>query len=109
MPGYRWDLAVLYTLNVGAQGCVSSFMPLFYADHLGLTYAQIGILGTLRPCVSFIASPFWTNLADRTKSHTQASTHPHPRVHPHPQSCTSACTRTRTSAPRVQCGHMPCP
>ena len=74
MAAYRWDLAVLYTLQTGAQGCISSFLPLFFHDHLGFTYSQIGILGTLRPCVSFLSSPFWTNFADRTKSHTQVST-----------------------------------
>lgn len=61
--------SIYFSLYAGI-GSVSSFMPLFLFSK-GLSYGQVGLLGVIRPMVSFVGTPFWAFLADSTGLHPQ--------------------------------------
>lgn len=48
---------------------VGAFLPLYLFDVKGLPLKQIGAFGVLQPGIKFVASPFWTWLADSRQAH----------------------------------------
>lgn len=57
-----------YLLQFAGYATVGPFMVLYYQG-LGFTGAQIGLLTGIAPLITFVCSPLWTRLADRTGWH----------------------------------------
>ncbi|CAO3630056.1 unnamed protein product [Cunninghamella blakesleeana] len=60
---------LLYTFIFACQGSAPVYLTLFYSSQLGLKGDQIGLLIAIAPFIAAIACPFWTALADKTKTH----------------------------------------
>jgi len=57
-----------YFLQFAGFATVGPFLVLYYQE-LGFTGAQIGLLTGVTPLVTFLCSPLWTRIADRTGKH----------------------------------------
>lgn len=57
-----------YLLYFAALSALMPFIVLFYQG-LGFNGAEIGLLTGVPPLITLLASPFWTNLADRRRWH----------------------------------------
>jgi len=62
-----WPFA-FYFLQFAGFATVGPFLVLYYQE-LGFTGAQIGLLTGVTPLVTFLCSPLWTRIADRTGKH----------------------------------------
>ncbi|CAO3632701.1 unnamed protein product [Cunninghamella echinulata] len=60
---------LLYTFIFACQGSAPVYLTLFYSTQLGLKGDQIGLLIAIAPFIAAVACPFWTALADKTKTH----------------------------------------
>jgi PPP family 3-phenylpropionic acid transporter len=58
----------IYLLFFGALGALSPFFTV-YLQQIGLSGAQIGLVGSVPPLLSLVANPFWSGLADRYNLH----------------------------------------
>lgn len=54
-----------YFFFFGANGSLMPYLILYFKQ-LGLTPSQVGIVSGLKPFISFVCSPFWGYLADKT-------------------------------------------
>eukprot|EP00743_Colponemidia_sp_Colp-15_P009642 GILK01010547.1.p1 GENE.GILK01010547.1~~GILK01010547.1.p1 ORF type:complete len:439 (-),score=47.86 GILK01010547.1:140-1435(-) len=61
-------LAILNVVLFSAFGCLFPFLTAAY-EAKGLTKTEIGGVTTCAPFVSFLFSPVWARLADKTKQH----------------------------------------
>ena len=52
-----------------SAACYYAFLPLLYAEVLGLSSANIGVLCGVAPLVSALATPAWAALADAGSCH----------------------------------------
>mmetsp|Transcript_72060 Transcript_72060/g.108764 ORF Transcript_72060/g.108764 Transcript_72060/m.108764 type:complete len:414 (+) Transcript_72060:159-1400(+) len=59
-----WPIRFVYMSIYGSNAMYLPFAPIFMKT-AGLTEVQIGLIGTVRPFVSFISMPFWGAIADR--------------------------------------------
>lgn len=65
--GVEYDLflpKLAYLSMIGSFGAVVPFLSVFF-KFAGIPIEQIGLLMTIRPAASFIASPIWAAVADR--------------------------------------------
>ena len=58
----------IYLLFFGALGALVPFFTV-YLQQIGLSGAQIGLVGSIPPLLSLVANPFWSGLADRYNLH----------------------------------------
>jgi hypothetical protein len=49
---------VCYLVLTGAFGALLPFLPVFY-DAIGIPIEQIGLLGAIRPFITFLSAPLW--------------------------------------------------
>ena len=63
LPPQVWFLTYFAALSA-----ISPYLPL-YSRRLGLTEQQIGVVGALRPWVSFPTASLWSGLADKHRCH----------------------------------------
>jgi MFS transporter, PPP family, 3-phenylpropionic acid transporter len=61
-----------YFLFYGAYSVLLPFLAIFYKAQ-GLTGAQIGLLASISPIISFFAAPLWTGAADASHQHKPAA------------------------------------
>lgn len=59
---------VYFLLFYAAIGTITPFLNV-YLEKNGLTGAQIGVISSLPPLISLLASPFWSAIADRWQIH----------------------------------------
>ena len=65
--GVEYDLILpkaAYLTLTGSYGAIIPFVPI-YLKYVGLPVDQIGLLQTIRPAASFVASPIWAAVADK--------------------------------------------
>lgn len=64
-PSSLQTINILMLLFYGTLGAVMPYLPIYYR-FLGVSDAQIGILGAISPAITFLVSPLWGALADTT-------------------------------------------
>ncbi|XP_038063388.1 major facilitator superfamily domain-containing protein 6-A-like [Patiria miniata] len=58
----------VYFFFLAGMSCLIPFLPI-YMHQLGLTITETGLIRSLEPAISFIASPVWGSLADKRSKH----------------------------------------
>jgi predicted MFS family arabinose efflux permease len=64
LPAKQWCFWV-----AGGMACYYAFLPLVYAELLGLSASDIGVLCGVAPLVSALATPLWAAVADAGNCH----------------------------------------
>jgi PPP family 3-phenylpropionic acid transporter len=63
-----WIAKLYYLLYYAAIGALAPFFNIFLQER-GLNGAQIGLIGSIPPLITLVASPFWAGIADRSHRH----------------------------------------